>query len=74
VFPLQKEIVHLSRVVAALTLALDVVSFVVGWFIGLPFWANFIFAIGDACAGRDPAMAHTGSISSRVAKLKSNAA
>ncbi|MEW5944473.1 MAG: cation-transporting P-type ATPase, partial [Pseudomonadota bacterium] len=44
--PLQKEIVFLSRVVAALAAALGVVFFFVGRALGLPFWENFIFAIG----------------------------
>jgi calcium-translocating P-type ATPase len=44
--PLQREIVRLSRVVAVLAVALGVVFFVIGRAIGLPFWANFIFAIG----------------------------
>ncbi|MEW6681395.1 MAG: cation-transporting P-type ATPase [Nitrospirota bacterium] len=44
--PLQREIVRLSRVVAILAVALGVVFFVIGRAIGLPFWANFIFAIG----------------------------
>jgi magnesium-transporting ATPase (P-type) len=44
--PLQHEIVRLSRIVAILAVALGVVFFVIGRAIGLPFWANFIFAIG----------------------------
>ena len=44
--PLQIEIVRVSRIVAGLSLALGVIFFFVGRAIGLPFWANFIFAIG----------------------------
>jgi calcium-translocating P-type ATPase len=44
--PLQREIVRLSRVIAILAVALGVVFFMIGRAIGLPFWANFIFAIG----------------------------
>ncbi|MFZ5875619.1 MAG: cation-translocating P-type ATPase [Nitrospirota bacterium] len=44
--PLQREIVRLSRIVAILAVALGVLFFVIGRAIGLPFWANFIFAIG----------------------------
>jgi P-type E1-E2 ATPase len=44
--PLQREIVRLSRVIAILAVALGVVFFVIGRAIGVPFWANFIFAIG----------------------------
>ncbi|MFC5299767.1 cation-translocating P-type ATPase [Azospira restricta] len=44
--PLQKEIRRVSRLVAALALGLGVVFFFVGQAIGLPFWANFMFAIG----------------------------
>jgi calcium-translocating P-type ATPase len=44
--PLQREIVHLSRLVAALALGLGVLFFFIGQAIGLSFWANFIFAIG----------------------------
>ena len=44
--PLQFEIVRVSRIVAGLSLALGVIFFFVGQSIGLPIWANFIFAIG----------------------------
>jgi sodium/potassium-transporting ATPase subunit alpha len=44
--PLQAEIRHVSRVVAALAVVLGVVFFAVGQAIGLPFWANAMFAIG----------------------------
>ena len=44
--PLQKEIRRVSRLVALLALGLGVLFFTIGHFIGLPFWANFMFAIG----------------------------
>ncbi|NSL54346.1 cation-translocating P-type ATPase [Uliginosibacterium aquaticum] len=44
--PLQREIRRVSRIVALLALGLGVAFFVIGHFIGLPFWANFMFAIG----------------------------
>jgi sodium/potassium-transporting ATPase subunit alpha len=44
--PLQKEIRRVSRLVALLALGLGAVFFVIGHFVGLPFWANFMFAIG----------------------------
>ncbi|MBI4995738.1 MAG: cation-transporting P-type ATPase [Rhodocyclales bacterium] len=44
--PLQVEIRHVSRVVAVLAVVLGVVFFAIGQAIGLPFWANAMFAIG----------------------------
>ncbi|TAL07174.1 MAG: cation-transporting P-type ATPase [Porticoccaceae bacterium] len=44
--PLQREIRRLSRWIAALATGLGVVFFAVGVVLGLPFWANFSFAIG----------------------------
>lgn len=44
--PLQKEIRHVSRLVAFLALALGIVFFIIGHLIGLPFLGNFMFAIG----------------------------
>lgn len=44
--PLQKEIVSLSRMIALLATGIGVLFFFIGRAIGLPFWANFIFAIG----------------------------
>jgi len=46
VAPLQIEITRLSRIVAGLSILLGLSLFVVGRFIGLPFWDNFVFAIG----------------------------
>lgn len=45
-FPLQREIAFVSRVVAALSIALGVAFFFIGLAIGLPLWADFMFAIG----------------------------
>lgn len=44
--PLQREIRRVSHLVALLALALGLVFFAIGQWIGLPFWANFVFAIG----------------------------
>jgi len=44
--PLQHEIRRVSRLVATLALGLGIAFFFVGQAIGLPFWANFMFAIG----------------------------
>jgi sodium/potassium-transporting ATPase subunit alpha len=44
--PLQVEIMRVSRIVAALSLALGVSFFLIGRAIGLSFSENFIFAIG----------------------------
>ncbi len=44
--PLQKEIRRVSHLLALFALALGVIFFGIGQFIGLPFWANFVFAIG----------------------------
>ncbi len=44
--PLQKEIRRVSRLVALLALGIGLVFFAIGQAIGLPFWANFMFAIG----------------------------
>lgn len=44
--PLQKEIVSLSRMIALLATGIGVVFFFIGRAVGLPFWTNFIFAIG----------------------------
>ncbi|QLQ25854.1 MAG: cation-transporting P-type ATPase [Dechloromonas sp.] len=43
---LQIEIARLSRLVAIFASALGLVFFVIGALIGLPFWANLMFAIG----------------------------
>jgi calcium-translocating P-type ATPase len=44
--PLQKEIARLSRIVALFSVALGMVFFFIGRLVGLPFWQDFLFAIG----------------------------
>lgn len=44
--PLQREINRISRLIAGLAALLGVVFFVLGQWIGLPFWDSFLFAIG----------------------------
>jgi calcium-translocating P-type ATPase len=44
--PLQVEIRRVSRAVAVLATVLGLVFFALGRILGLPFWANFLFAIG----------------------------
>lgn len=46
VSPLRKEVAHLSRLIAALAILIGLVFFAIGWAIGVPFWEDFIFAIG----------------------------
>ena len=43
---LQQEIARLSKLVAMFATALGLVFFAIGAMIGLPFWANLMFAIG----------------------------
>jgi calcium-translocating P-type ATPase len=45
-FPLQREIRYLSRLVAALAVALGVSFYFVGQVMGLSFWHSFMFAVG----------------------------
>lgn len=44
--PLQKEIIKVTRVVAAISLAIGAAFFVIGLWIGLGFWISAIFGIG----------------------------
>jgi len=44
--PLQREIRRVSRLVAIFAASLGVLFFFGGHWLGLPFWANFMFAIG----------------------------
>ncbi|MGE3296350.1 MAG: cation-translocating P-type ATPase [Porticoccaceae bacterium] len=44
--PLQREIRRLSRWIAVLATGVGILFFTVGVALGLPFWANFAFAIG----------------------------
>jgi sodium/potassium-transporting ATPase subunit alpha len=44
--PLQKEIAVLSRLIAALPVAIGVLVFAIGYFIGLPAGVSLVFSIG----------------------------
>jgi calcium-translocating P-type ATPase len=44
--PLRRELARLSRLIAALAVAIGAVFFAVGAAIGVPFWKDFIFSIG----------------------------
>jgi len=44
--PLQKEIIRLSRVIAAIAVSVGVCFFLVGRALGITFWENAIFALG----------------------------
>ncbi len=44
--PLQKEIARTSRLIGTVAALVGAVFFAVGHVLGLPFWANFTFAIG----------------------------
>ena len=46
VSPLRREIARLSRFTALLALVIGALCFFLGWFVGVPFWKAFIFAIG----------------------------
>ena len=43
---MRKQIAHLSRLIAALAVAIGLLFFAVGAAIGVPFWQDFIFSIG----------------------------
>ena len=66
-FPLQREIAFVSRVVAVLSVVLGVVFFALGLAIGLPFWANFIFAIGIIVANVPEGLLPTVTLSLAIA-------
>jgi sodium/potassium-transporting ATPase subunit alpha len=44
--PLQREISHLSAIVAGLAILLGAMFFATGQVMGLPFWHSFVFSIG----------------------------
>jgi len=44
--PLQKEIIKITRIIAAIATIMGVVFFAAGHFIGRTFWENFLFAVG----------------------------
>ncbi|MGQ9570696.1 MAG: cation-translocating P-type ATPase [Thermodesulfovibrionales bacterium] len=44
--PLQKEIIKITRIIAAIATVMGIVFFAAGHFIGRTFWENFLFAVG----------------------------
>ena len=46
VSPLRRELARLSRLIALLAISIGLVFFAIGWIAGVPFWKDFIFAIG----------------------------
>ena len=66
-FPLQREIAFVSRVVAVLSVVLGGVFFAIGLALGLPFWANFIFAIGIIVANVPEGLLPTVTLSLAIA-------
>lgn len=44
--PLQREILRVTRIVAAIAVTVGLFFFALGYFIGQSFWHNFLFAIG----------------------------
>jgi len=44
--PLQKEIIKITRIIAAIATIMGIVFFAAGHFIGRTFWENFLFAVG----------------------------
>jgi sodium/potassium-transporting ATPase subunit alpha len=44
--PLQKEIIKITRIIAAIATTMGVIFFAAGHFIGRTFWENFLFAVG----------------------------
>ncbi len=65
--PLQREIRRVSRLVAMLAALLGAVFFLIGRFIGLPFWENFVFAIGIIVANVPEGMLPTVTLSLAMA-------
>jgi sodium/potassium-transporting ATPase subunit alpha len=44
--PLRRELARLSWFIALLALLIGLIVFVIGWFVGVPFWKDVIFGIG----------------------------
>ena len=44
--PLREEIAYLSRLIGILAVAIGLIFFTISRFLGVPFWEDFIFAIG----------------------------
>jgi calcium-translocating P-type ATPase len=72
--PLQVEIARLSRLVAIFSVGLGVAFFLIGRALGLPFWANLLFAVGVIVANVPEGLLPTVSLalamgSQRMARL-----
>lgn len=65
--PLQREIARLSRLVAVLACGVGVAFFFIGQAVGLPFWENFLFAIGIIVANVPEGLAPTVTLSLAMA-------
>ena len=65
--PLQREIARLSRIVAMLACGVGVVFFLIGQVLELPFWENFLFAIGIIVANVPEGLAPTVTLSLALA-------
>ncbi|MBN8441502.1 MAG: cation-transporting P-type ATPase [Thauera sp.] len=65
--PLQREIARLSRLVAMLACGVGVAFFCIGQAVGLPFWENFLFAIGIIVANVPEGLAPTVTLSLAMA-------
>ncbi|MEW6387216.1 MAG: cation-transporting P-type ATPase [Thermodesulfobacteriota bacterium] len=48
--PLQKEIIRVTRIIAVIALTSGVFFFSLGYFLGMSFWHNFLFAVGITIA------------------------
>lgn len=48
--PLQKEIIRLTKIIAALAISVGITFFFIGYFIGRTFFQNFLFMIGVMAA------------------------
>ena len=64
---LQREIQHLSRLLALLACAIGLVFFFIGQMLGMPIWANALFAIGIIVANVPEGLAPTVTLSLAIA-------
>lgn len=65
--PLQREIAHLSRIVAFLATGLGISFFCIGHALGLPMWENLLFAIGIIIANVPEGLLPTVTLSLAIA-------
>jgi len=65
--PLQREIARLSRLVATLACGVGIAFFLIGQALGMPFWENFLFAIGIIVANVPEGLAPTVTLSLAMA-------